>query len=102
MRMVLPVRGGAIDRSEIVEGFDLRVVFGRDSVDVEDFLEAGALAAAMALNHAGDQDAFAKLELLDHGAGNERVGSLAGEVGARVTEEAVAVGVHFEDAGAGD
>ena len=41
-------------------------------------------------------------KLLDHRAGHERIGSLAGEVGAGVAEEAVAVGVHFEHARAGD
>ena len=48
------------------------------------------------------QHAFAEAELLDHRAGHERIGSLAGEVGRRVAEEAVAVGVHFEHARAGD
>ena len=72
-----------IDRRQLVERFDLDVVVGRHAVDVEDFLEARALAAAMALDHAGDQHAFAEAELLDHRAGHERIGSLAGEVGRR-------------------
>ena len=43
-----------VDRRELVERFDFDVVVGHDAVDVEDFLEARALAAAMALDHAGD------------------------------------------------
>ena len=90
-----------VDRRELVERFDLDVVVRHDAVDVEDFLEARALAAAMALHHAGDEHALAEAELLDHRAGHEGIGPLAGEVGCRVAEEAVAVGVHFEHAGAG-
>ena len=55
----------------------------------------------MVLHHAADQHAFAEAELLDHRAGHEGIGPLAGEVGGRVAEEAVAVGVHFEHARAG-
>ena len=55
----------------------------------------------MALHHAADQHALAEAELLDHRAGHEGIGPLAREIGCRVAEEAVAVGVHFQHAGAG-
>ena len=64
-------------------------------------LQPRALLLAMLLHHAVDQHAFAQAELLDHRAGHEGIGPLAGVVGRRVAEEAVAVGVHFEHAGAG-
>ena len=44
---------------------------------------------------------LAKPELLDHAAGNEGVGQLAGVVGLGIAEETVAVGVHFQHAAAG-
>ena len=49
-----------------------------------------------------DQHAFAEAELFDHRAGHEGIGPLAGEIGCRIAEEAVTVGVHFEHARAGD
>ena len=61
-------------------------------------MSRGPLLLAAVLDHAVDQHAFAEAELLDHRAGHERIGSLAGEVGRGVAEEAVAVGVHFQHA----
>src|SRR5205814_645229 len=82
----------------LVERFDLGILFGRDAIDIEDFLEARALSAAMALDQAADEDALAEAELLDHRAGHEGVGSLAREVGLRIAQKAVPVGMHFEHA----
>ena len=66
-----------------------------------DFPQAAALAAAGRLDHAADQHAFAEAEFLDHRAGHKGIGAFAGEVVVGSAEEAVAVGVHFQDAGAG-
>ena len=87
-----------VDRRQFVERLHLEIVVGRHAVDVEQFLQPRALAAAVPLNHAGEQDAFPQTELLDHRAGHERVGPLAREIVPRIAEEAVAVGVHFQDA----
>ena len=91
-----------IDRRQLVERLDLDVVFGSHAVDIEQLLQPRALSAAMPLDHAAEQQAFAEAELLDHRARHERVGPLAGEIGGRIAEEAVAVGVHFQHAGTGD
>ncbi len=91
-----------IDGRELVERFDFRVVVGRDAIDIEDFFQAWALSAAVSLDHAADENPLAEPELLDHRARHEGVRAFAREVGGRVAEKAVAVGVHLEHAGAGD
>jgi hypothetical protein len=56
----------------------------------------------MALDHAMEQQPFAKLVLFDHRPWDEGIGSFACEIGGRVAEETVPVGVHFEHPGSGD
>ena len=90
-----------VDRRQLVERLDVEVVVGRHAVDVENLAQPRALLLAVVLHHAADQHAFAEAELLDHRAGHEGIGPLAVEVGRRVAEEAVAVGVHFQHARAG-
>ena len=89
-----------VDGGEDVEGLDVLIVLGGHAVDVEDFAEAGALLAASGLDHAADEHPLAQPELVDHAAGNERIGQLADVVVLGIAEEAVAVGVQFEDAAA--
>ena len=45
--------------------------------------------------------AFAQAVFFDHAAGHERIGHLSHVIVSRIAEEAVAVGVHFQDAAAG-
>src|SRR3989304_2347577 len=91
-----------VDRREFVERFDFGVVVRDEAVDVEQLLEAGSLAAAMALDHAVEHHALTKAKFLDHRAGHKRIGPLAGEGGGAFRENAVSVGVHLQHAGAGD
>ncbi len=90
-----------VDGCEVVERLYIDVVIWWEAIDIENFFEARALAAAMTLDHAGDKDTFAEAELFDHCAGHKGIGAFACEVGLRVAEKAVTVGVHFEHAGAG-
>jgi hypothetical protein len=59
------------------------------------------LLFAMVLNHSRNQHALAETELFDHRPGDEGIGPLTIEIGRRVAEKAVAVGVHLEDARSG-
>ena len=77
------------------------VLLGRHAVDVDDFPEPRPLLPAAGLDHAVDVQPLAEPELLDHAAGHEGIGQLAGVVGLGIAEEAVAVGVHFQHAAAG-
>ena len=82
-----------------IEVLDQQVVFGLHPVDVDDFLQPRAFLPAVLLHQPVDQHAFAEAELFDHRAGDERVGPFPLVVGFGVAEEAVAVGMQFQDAG---
>ena len=94
--------GLGIDRRQLVEGLDVAVVLGRHAVDVErSRAAAGPCCARPGCTMPLMQHALAEAVLLDHAAGHERIGQLAGVVVVRVAEETVAVGVHFQHAAAG-
>ena len=86
------------DRRELIEILDVEIVLGSDAVNVQQFTQARALLFAMVLHHAAQQQAFAQAELLDHRARHKGIGPLTSEIRGRITEKAVAVGVHFEHA----
>jgi hypothetical protein len=50
------------------------------------------------LNHPGNEHAFAEAELFDHRPRDEGIGPFTIEIGRRIAEEPVAVGVHLENA----
>ncbi len=90
-----------IDGRELIEIFDVGVVFRLHAVDVENFLEPRPLLAATVLHHTVDEHAFAEAKFFDHCAGHERIGSLPRQVIRQRTQEPVAVRMEFQDAAAG-
>ena len=93
--------GLGIDRRELIKRLDVLIFLGRHAVHVDDFAKPRALLPTARLNHAVDDDAFAKAELLDHAAGHERVGELAHVIFFGIAEKPIAVGVHFKHTTAG-
>jgi hypothetical protein len=52
----------------------------------------------MSLDRALEQVPLTETEFLDHRAGHKGIGAFAGEIAGRIAQEAVAVGVHLQDA----
>ena len=92
-----------IDRRQLVERFDFRVVVGRHAVDVERSPSAAgpgrgdAAGPCRVISTPSRRPNFSIIVPGTNGSVRSRVKLAAG-----IAEEAVAVGVHFQHAGAGD
>jgi hypothetical protein len=87
-----------VDRRFGVERLDVEVFLGRHAIDVGDLAQPRALLAAGRLHRALDHHALPQAIALDHRAGHEGVAAFAGVGIVGAAEEAVAVGVHLQEA----
>jgi hypothetical protein len=72
--------------------------FGVDPINSFNFLDAWSLFAAAMLHNATDENSLAEIEFIDHGAGDKRIASFPLVVVVGVSEETIAIRVHFQHA----